>query len=124
MKPNKALKRLAKIEASVSDLAKRFRPSAPGVRELLQDAKAAVIRAKETVLQVSAGIAKKKAAAPKTGRTTKVNSLALTKSTGKNKRMRVKKTAKKAAAKRAAAALLMAAAKPAAQEQTLTLGGV
>ena len=59
MKANKALKRLAKIETSVSDLAKRFIPSAH-IREVLQDAKAAVIRAKEAVLEASTGATKKK----------------------------------------------------------------
>ena len=111
MKANKALKRLAKIEASVSDLAKRFLPSAPHMREVLQDAKAAVIRAKEAVLQASERTAKKKAAAPKAGRPAKKSPPALKKSTGKQvemkaaarkpkKRAPVRKAAKKAAPKR------------------------
>src|ERR1700693_5634645 len=108
MKANKALKRLGKIEASVSDLAKRFLPSAPHIREVLQDAKAAVIRAKEAVLQVSAGTAKKKTGAPKAGRPAKKSPPAK-KSTGKQVEMKgaarkakkpVKKAAKKAAPKR------------------------
>ena len=111
MKANEALKRLAKIEASVSDLAKRFLPSAPHIREVLQDAKAAVIRAKEAVLQASAGTAKQKTGAPKAGRTAKKSPPALKKSTGKQmeikaaarkakKRTPVKKAARKAAPKR------------------------
>jgi hypothetical protein len=58
MKGNKALKRLAKIEALMSDLTERYSASAP-IREVLQDAKAAVTRAKEAVsLQASSGTAK------------------------------------------------------------------
>jgi len=59
MKSNKALKRLAKIEALMSDVTERYSASAPHVRELLQDAKAAVTRAKEAVsLRTSSGTAK------------------------------------------------------------------
>ena len=59
MKANKALKRLAKIEALMSDVTERYSASAPHVRELLQDAKAAVTRAKEAVsLRTSSGTAK------------------------------------------------------------------
>ena len=59
MKANKALKRLAKIEALMSDVVERYSASAPHVRELLQDAKAAVTRAKEAVsLRTSSGTAK------------------------------------------------------------------
>ena len=59
MKANKALKRLAKIEALMSDVTKRYSASAPHTREVLQDAKAAVTRAKEAVsLQASSGTAK------------------------------------------------------------------
>jgi hypothetical protein len=58
MKANKALKRLAKIEALMSDVTERY-SSAPHILEVLQDAKAAVIRAKEAVgLQASSGKAK------------------------------------------------------------------
>jgi hypothetical protein len=57
MKANKALKRLAKIEALMSDVTERY-SSAPHIREVLQDAKAAVTRAKEAVsLQASSGTA-------------------------------------------------------------------
>jgi hypothetical protein len=56
MKANKALKRLAKIEALMSDVMDRYSASAPGIREMLQDAKASVTRAKEAVsLQASPG---------------------------------------------------------------------
>ena len=54
MKANKALKRLSKVEALLSDVTERYSASAPQIRELLRDAKAAVIRAKEAVsLQAS-----------------------------------------------------------------------
>ncbi len=59
MKANKALKRLAKIEALMSGVTERYSASAPHLREVLQDAKAAVTRAKEAVsLQSSSGTAK------------------------------------------------------------------
>ena len=59
MKTNKALKRLAKIEALMSDVMERYSAGAPDIREMLQDAKAAVTRAKEAVsLQASSGTAK------------------------------------------------------------------
>jgi hypothetical protein len=59
MKTNKALKRLAKIEALISKVTERSSASAPHIRELLRDAKAAVTRAKEAVsLQASSGTAK------------------------------------------------------------------
>lgn len=142
MKANKALKRLAKIEASVSDLAKRFLPSAPQIREVLHDAKAAVIRAKEAVLQASAGTAKKKTGAPKRGRPAKNSAAALKKGASKKtvvkvsartakKRAPVKKAAKKVAAKKAAAkrvdsVLVPATTETAPQESPLTsaTGGV
>jgi hypothetical protein len=59
MKAKKALKRLAKIEALMSGVAERYSASATHVREVLQDAKTAVIRAKEAVsLQASSGTSK------------------------------------------------------------------
>lgn len=59
MKANKAVKRLAKIEALMSDVTERYSASAPHIREMLQDAKAAVTRAKAAVsLQASSGTAK------------------------------------------------------------------
>ena len=61
MKTKKALKRLAKIEALISDLAKRYSASMPNIREVLQDAKAAVTRAKKALsVQASSGTAKKR----------------------------------------------------------------
>jgi hypothetical protein len=59
MKPNKALKRLAKIEALILDVTERYSASTLQTREVLQDAKAAVTRAKEAVsLQASSAAAK------------------------------------------------------------------
>lgn len=59
MKTNKALKRLAKIEALMSAVTKRYSASTPHTRKALQDVKAAVTRAMEAVsLQASAGKAK------------------------------------------------------------------
>ena len=59
MKANKVLKRLAKIEALILKVTERYSASAPHIRELLRDAKAAVTRAKAAVsLQASSGTAK------------------------------------------------------------------
>lgn len=58
MKVNKALKRLAKIETLISDVTERYSASASQIRDGLEDAKAAIVRAKEAV-QASSGIAKK-----------------------------------------------------------------
>ena len=56
MKAKKILKRIAKIEALMSEVTERYSASAPHIREVLQDAKAAVTRAKEAVsLQASSG---------------------------------------------------------------------
>jgi hypothetical protein len=55
MKANKVLKRIAKIEALISKVTDRS--SAPDIRELLRDAKAAVTRAKDA-LQASSEAAK------------------------------------------------------------------
>jgi hypothetical protein len=49
MKAKKALKRLAKIDALMSDVTERYSASAPFIRELLRDAKVAVERAREIV---------------------------------------------------------------------------
>jgi hypothetical protein len=59
MKTNKALKRLTKIEALMSAVTERYSASAPHIREALDDAKAAVTRAKQAVsLQASSETAK------------------------------------------------------------------
>lgn len=54
MKAKKALKRLAKIKALISDVTERYSASAPHLREVLHEATAAIGRATEAVsLQVS-----------------------------------------------------------------------
>jgi hypothetical protein len=59
MKANKALKRLARIEGLMSNLTGRYSASAPGVRDVLQNAMAAVTRAKEAVgLEASSAASK------------------------------------------------------------------
>jgi hypothetical protein len=68
MKANKALKRLTHVEDLMSDVLERYSSSAPDIREKLQDARVAVIRAKEAVsLQASSEktSARKKAATRK-----------------------------------------------------------
>jgi len=57
MKATKALKKLARIEASLSDLIERFSASDHRGQEFLQNAKASVIRARET-FQTSSRTAK------------------------------------------------------------------
>jgi hypothetical protein len=49
MKANKALKRLAKIEALMSDVTERYSARGPGTRKMLQNAEAAIVRAKAAV---------------------------------------------------------------------------
>ena len=54
MKANKALKRLTHVEELMSDVVERYSASAPDIQEKLQDAKAAVTRAREAMrLQAS-----------------------------------------------------------------------
>jgi len=62
MKKNKALKRLAKIEAMMSDVAKRFSAHTPSLQDAFADLKAAVGRVKEAVGVHTSSAAKKKAA--------------------------------------------------------------
>jgi hypothetical protein len=60
MKSKKVFKRIAKIEALIKEVTERSSQSAPHVRELLRDAKAAVARAKKALsLEASSGTAKK-----------------------------------------------------------------
>ena len=70
MKANKALKRLAKIETLMSDVAERFSASAPHLREALKDLKAAMASVKEAV-KVQTSPAPKKSASKKAARATK-----------------------------------------------------
>jgi hypothetical protein len=110
MKVNKALKRLVKIEALLSSLTERYLPSAPHLREALQNAKDAVARAKQAVSlhassRTKATAAKADRAAKKAARSHKkasVKSVAAT--PAKSKRVRkntpIKKSAKKRPAKK------------------------
>ena len=66
MKANKALKRLAKIEALISDVTERYSKGAVEVRKALQDAKVAFARVKVAVSsQASSKPAKNPAAKTK-----------------------------------------------------------
>jgi hypothetical protein len=121
MKANKALKRLAKIEALMSDLTERYSASAPHLRKVLQDAKAAVARAKEAVsLEVSSGT---KAATPKAGRAAKKATPAQKKAplekvaanTARAKTAKKNTPIKRAAKKTAPGPVVQAATKAAAQ---------
>jgi hypothetical protein len=56
MKPNKALRRLTKIEASMSDVLKRYVSLAPAVRKALRDVMSAVTVGKVS-LDASSGTA-------------------------------------------------------------------
>ncbi len=98
MKANKALKRLAKIETMMSDVAERFSASAPHLREALKDLKAAVASVKEAV-KVQASPALQKGASKKTARVAKKT---VPKKVAK-KRAPLRKAAKKTPPKRVAA---------------------
>ena len=66
MKSNKALKRLGKIEALISDVSERYSSGASHIREALQDAMAAFARVKAAVSsQASSGTAKHPPGKPK-----------------------------------------------------------
>jgi DnaK suppressor protein len=115
MKANKALKRLAKIEALMADMTERYSASAPHIREVLQDAKAAVGRAREAVsLQASSGTAKKAAPARKKVAVKKAARKAPSTKTAK-KGAPIKKAAKKPAAKKTAPVPVQAATEATAQ---------
>ena len=115
MKANKALKRVGKIEALVSDVARRFSASAPHVSDVLKDLKAAVSRVKEAVsAEVSSRTAKKKAAPAAKKKTAKkkaakASKVKTAKAKAPKKVARVKRAAKKSAAKRMAAAAVQSA---------------
>lgn len=110
MKANKALKRLAKIEALVSDVTRRFSDNAPHVTDVLKDLKGAVARVKEAVNAHVSSLAAKKKAAPASKKKTarrkavKTSKVKASKAKAPKKVARVKRGAKKPAAKRRAAA--------------------
>jgi hypothetical protein len=99
MKPNKVHKRLAKIEAMITDLTERYSKGPVHIREALQDAKAAIAHVKEAV---SSGMAKKAAADPKKAAVKKAATKAPAAKTSKKSKS-MKKAAKKTAAKKGAA---------------------
>src|ERR1700722_7733211 len=98
MKANKALKRLAKIETLMSDVAERFSASAPHLREALKDLKAAVLSVKEAVkVQTSSSAAAKKTSSKKGARAGKkalVKKTAAPKAKAGKKRAPVRKAKK------------------------------
>ena|SRR5579864_2425223 len=104
MKVNKALKRLAKIEALISDLTKRFSKGAVQIREALQDAKAALAHVKKTIrADVSSENAKR---APVKRKKAAVKKAAVKTRPAKTmkKRAPIKKATKRASAKKTAPA--------------------
>jgi hypothetical protein len=121
MKANKALKRLTKIETLMADLTARYSPTAPRTREVLQDAKAAVARAKEALsLQAAAKAdrgAKKAAPARKKAAVKKPAPKATIAKSAK-KRAPIKKAAKKKAATMTASAAGHAAPEAAGTDPT------
>jgi hypothetical protein len=101
MKANKALKRLAKIEALISDLTERYSKGALQIRGALQEAKAAIAHVKEAVSSpTSSGTAKN---APVKRKKAAVKEAAIKVSPAKTvkKSAPIKKAAKKTAAKKA-----------------------
>ena len=102
MKANKALKRMAKIESLMSDVADRFSASAPHLREALKDLKAAMASVKEAV-KVQTSPAPKESASKKAARAGKK---AVAKKAAKKRAPLRKpaKSAKKSPLKRVAAA--------------------
>ena len=116
MKANKALKRLAKIEGLMSDVAKRFSAHAPSLQEAFADLKAAVDRVKEAVgVQATSAAGKKKAAS---GRKKAAKKAAVKAPLAKSakKAAPVKKVAKRTAAKKTARVARKAAAASGAHE--------
>ena len=101
MKAKKVLKQIAKIEALMSKVTKR---SSLHIRNLLRDAKAAVIRAKEAV-QASSGTAKNTPAksAQHPPKPTSEPAKRKTKTSAAGRRATAEPTKKRSAAKRAAA---------------------
>jgi hypothetical protein len=115
MKANKVRKRLAKIEALISDLTERFSKGALPIREALQNAKAAIAHVKQAVsLQASSGTVKRAPLKRKKAAVKKAAAKAAIAKTGK-KSVPIKKAAKKAAVKKTAPALVQVATKSAAQ---------
>jgi hypothetical protein len=113
MKANKALKRLTKIEALMSDVAERFSASAPHLREALKDLKAAVLSVKEAVKVQASALAAKKASPKKASKKAAVKKTAAPKAKAAKKRA---KTRKAVSPKRGASAAVHTAAATASPE--------
>ena len=115
MKANKALKRLAKIEALISDVMERFSSGGSHIREALRDAKDAFARAKQAVgSQASSKRAKRAPVKRKKAAGKKAAVKTPTAKTAK-KRTPIKRAAKKAAAKKTVPAPVQTATAPAAE---------
>ena len=108
MKVKKAVKRLTKIKALMSDVTKRFSVSAPHLREVLQGAEDAIARAKQAVSIESGTKATTAKARRSAKRATPAQKKASVKTVAANtsrakavkKSPRVKKAGKKRAAKK------------------------
>src|SRR3989442_132141 len=94
MKANKAVKRLAKIEALLVDMTKRYAAGAPLLRGALENVGAAVARAKEAASAKPAKAAKAKRKLKAGGKSSKKASVKASKA-----KPRKKRAARKVAAK-------------------------
>ena len=113
MKANKALKRLAKIEALISDVMERYSSRASHIREALRDAKAAIARVTQAInSQVPSETAKRAPVKRKKAAGKKAAVKTPTAKTGK-KPPPIKKAAKKAAAKKTVPAPVQTVTTPA-----------
>ncbi len=120
MKANKALKRLAKIEAWMSEVRDQYSARAPNLLKALQQATAAVAQVKEAVSLHASGTKAAAAKAAKQGTPDQrkaADKNAAAKATVKTakKRMPIKKAVKKRAAKQTASVPAVQATKAAAQ---------
>lgn len=105
MKANKTLKRLVKIETLLSDVKARYSVKSSGLRQVLQDATAAIARVKEIVssqIAVKADRGARKAVPAKKKTTVKKTGAKGTASKSAKKNASRKKRAKKKAATMAA----------------------
>jgi hypothetical protein len=118
MKANKVLKRLAKIEALVSDVTARFSAGAPHVSGVLKDLKAAVARVKEAVsAHVALRTTKKKTTPARKKAAARKKAVKAPKAKTAKRAVRTKRAVKKRAAEQTAPAPAQLA-EAAAQEST------
>ena len=113
MKANKALKRLAKVEALISDVMERYSSRASHIREALRDAKAAIARVTQAMNSQTPSDSAKRA--PVKRRKAAGKKAAIKTPTAKTgmKPTPIKKSAKKAAAKKTVPAPVQTATTPA-----------